>query len=43
MESEYEVRKMISEKLKMVHSKIEVECAHLTGKFTTGDRPRPSS
>jgi hypothetical protein len=43
MESEEKVREIMSEKLKMDHKKIEVECAHRTGQLTTdlGDRPRP--
>ena len=42
-ESEDQLREMIFEKLKMDHRTIEVECAHRTGKPTTGpgDRPRP--
>ena len=41
-ESEDKVKEMINEKLEMDHRKIEVECAHRTGKPTTGpgDRPR---
>jgi hypothetical protein len=34
MESEDKMREMIPEKLKMDHRKIEVECAHRTGKPT---------
>ena len=42
-ESEDKAREMISEKLKMDHSNIDVERAHGTGKPTTGpdDSPRP--
>jgi hypothetical protein len=43
MESEDKVREMILEKLNLDHMKVEVECAHMTGKLTTGtgDRTRP--
>lgn len=42
-ESEDKVREMISEKLRMDHRKIEVECVDRTEQPTTGpgDRPRP--
>jgi hypothetical protein len=39
-ESEDNMREIISEKLKMDHQRIEVECAHRTGPIP-GDRPRP--
>ena len=42
-ESEDKVRETISEKLKMDHRKIEVECAHRPGKPTSGSGDRPRS
>jgi hypothetical protein len=42
-ESEDKVKEMISEKLEMDHRKIEVECAHRTGKPTTGPMTGPGA